>query len=101
MHLGSDDQAKFYLNGELLFRFDEERSFDFDQNVIDHVQLQAGVNGLVFKLVNGVLDWRGAIRFTDEAGRRVEGVTFTLNTEGLTSSVLPLISPLGKAPPGG
>lgn len=78
MHLGSDDQAKVYLNGELLFRFDEERSFDFDQNVIDHVQLQAGVNVLVFKVVNGVEEWRGAIRFTDEAGRRVEGVTFTL-----------------------
>lgn len=81
MHLGSDDQAKVYLNGQLLLRCGEARSFAFDQNTIRDFSLQAGVNVLVLKLVNETGDWRGSIWITDEQGRPVEGVRVSLKPD--------------------
>jgi hypothetical protein len=41
--------------------------------------LKAGVNVLVFKVVNETVNWQGSVRFTDAAGQPVKGirVTFT------------------------
>jgi WD40 repeat protein len=81
MHVASDDQAKVYLNGKLLLRSAEPRTFDFDQNTIPNVSLQPGVNVLVLKLVNEAGDWRGAIRITDAQGRPVKDVQISLKPE--------------------
>lgn len=65
LSIGSDDQAKVYLNGRPVFRWAEVRRFSFDQNTVDQIELRAGLNVLVFKMVNELHEWKGAIRITD------------------------------------
>ena len=45
------------------------------------IALKKGVNLLVFKVVNGVFDWKGSIRFTDAQGNPVKGIKVTLDPE--------------------
>jgi WD40 repeat protein/serine/threonine protein kinase len=78
MKVGSDDQAKVYLNGREIYRREEGRTYVADQDVAAGVDLKAGLNVLVFKVVNGYLDWKGSVRFTDAAGQPVKGLRATL-----------------------
>jgi WD40 repeat protein len=78
MRVGSDDQAVIYLNGRQIFRSVAVREFAFDADRVGNVELEAGLNVLVFKLVNEAADWGGAIRLTDAAGAPVSGVRITL-----------------------
>jgi hypothetical protein len=81
MKVGSDDEAKIYLNGEEIYRFAARRSYVPDQDVVAGVRLRAGLNVLVFKVVNEANDWQGSIRFTDAAGQPVKGIKVTLAPE--------------------
>jgi hypothetical protein len=76
--VGSDDQAKVYLNGREIYRREEGRAYVPDQDVAAGVDLQVGVNVLVFKVVNGDGDWQGSVRFTDAAGQPVKGLRVML-----------------------
>ncbi len=76
--VGSDDQAKVYLNGREIYRREEGRTYVADQDVRTGVELKAGLNVLVFKVVNEPADWRGSVRFTDAAGQPVKGIRVTL-----------------------
>jgi WD40 repeat protein/serine/threonine protein kinase len=80
MRLGSLDQSKVYLNGREIYRNENSRSYVPDQDVVSGVELKAGLNALVFKLVlNHRLDsWQGSIRFTDAAGQPVKGIRVTV-----------------------
>src|SRR5262249_52080878 len=78
LRIGSDDMCKVYLNGKEVIKATEDRPVDKDQNQADDVTLNKGVNVIVFKVVNGVVDWSGCARFTDKDGRRVPGVTLGL-----------------------
>ncbi len=78
MKVASDDQAKVYLNGREIYRRQEGRSYVPDQDVVADVHLQAGLNVLLFKVVNETLDWQGSVRFTDSAGQPVKGLGVTL-----------------------
>jgi serine/threonine protein kinase len=78
MKVGSDDQSKVYLNGKEIYRCEKARSYAADLDEVANVRLKAGVNVLVFKVVNTLLDWKGSIRFTDSAGQPVRGIRVTL-----------------------
>jgi len=78
MKVGSDDQSKVYLNGKEIYRYEEPRPFVPDEDEVRGVALQAGLNVLVFKVVNEQQDWRGSIRFTDAAGQPVKGIRVSL-----------------------
>lgn len=78
MKVGSDDQAKIYLNGREIYRHDAPRECVVDQDVVDGVELKAGLNVLVFKVVNQEHGWQGSVRFTDPAGQPVQGIRMTL-----------------------
>jgi WD40 repeat protein/serine/threonine protein kinase len=78
MTVGSDDQAKVYLNGNEIYRYDQPRAFLPDQDEVSNVELRAGVNTLVFKVVNQRGDWAGSIRFTDADGQPVKRIRVTL-----------------------
>jgi WD40 repeat protein len=78
MHVGSDDEAKIYLNGREIYRNPTARECIPDQDVVEGVELKAGLNVLVFKVVNEALDWKGSVRFTDAAGQPVKGIRITL-----------------------
>ncbi len=53
-----------------------------DQDEVRGVELKAGLNLLVFKVVNWQLYWQGSIRFTDAAGQPLKGIRVTLDPEG-------------------
>lgn len=69
LKMGSDDQAKVYLNGVELLMCEQPRALTKDQDTAENVTLHKGRNVLVFKVVNGKLDFSGSIRFMDGAGK--------------------------------
>jgi WD40 repeat protein/serine/threonine protein kinase len=78
--VGSDDESKVYLNGKEIYKSLETRIFDVDQqDTVANVTLNAGLNVLVFKVVNEEGGWQGAIRFVDAQGNPVEGTKVTLD----------------------
>ena len=44
------------------------------------VELKAGLNVLVFKVVNEAAVWQGSVRFTDAAGQPVRGIQVGLES---------------------
>ena len=78
MKVGSDDQSKVYLNGREIYRSEAARDYLPDQDVVPGVELRAGLNVLVFKVVNEALNWFGSVRFTDSASQPLEGIQVTL-----------------------
>jgi hypothetical protein len=75
---GSDDQAKVYLNGKEIFKNEEARAADKDQDSTPNLTLKRGVNVLVFKVVNEKEDWSGCLRFTDKDGNPVKNLKVQL-----------------------
>jgi hypothetical protein len=79
MLVGSNDQSKVYLNGEQIHKYPFPRGFVADQDRVQGIVLNAGLNVLVFKVVNEMYDWMGSIRFTDAQGNPVKGIKVTLS----------------------
>ena len=77
LKVGADTRCKVYLNGRELYRDDHDGPYVPDQHVVTGVQLGAGVNVLVFKVVAGA-GWLGSVRLTDAAGQPVRGIRVTL-----------------------
>jgi hypothetical protein len=78
MSIGSDDQSKVYLNGKETHRSEQPRSYYEDEDTLTGVNLKAGLNVLVFKVVNERVDWQGSVRLTDAAGQPVGGIRVTV-----------------------
>lgn len=78
MKTGSDDQAKIYLNGKEIFKNEEARPAEKDQDSTQNVTLKRGVNVLVFKIVNEKVDWQGCVRFTDKDSKPITSFTVGL-----------------------
>jgi eukaryotic-like serine/threonine-protein kinase len=77
--VGSDDQAKIYLNGHEVFRYVGTRPWEPDQDEQTGITLKRGMNVLVFKVVNESGAWGGSVRLTDAAGYPVKGIRVTLD----------------------
>jgi hypothetical protein len=86
MKIGSDDQAKVYLNGREIHRQPHTSGYIADRHVVSHVELQSGLNVLVFKVVNEGGQWQGSIWLTDAAGQPVPGITVTLDPDVQSSN---------------
>jgi hypothetical protein len=82
---GSDDQAKVYLNGKEVFKYEEERAADKDQDSTPNLTLAKGYNTIVFKIVNEKADWSGCLRFTDKEDKPVKNFKVMLKPEGKTA----------------
>ena len=85
MLVGSDDEAKVYLNGKMVHKYPVGRGFVQDQDTVSDITLNAGLNVLVFKVVNEFVDWKGSIRFTDAQGNPVKGIKVTLDPDAKDS----------------
>jgi WD40 repeat protein/class 3 adenylate cyclase len=77
--VGSDDQAKIYLNGKRVYRQTKARLAVPDENMVGDIDLRAGENVLVFKVVNGIGAWGGSVRLTDSSGNPVPGLQVSLS----------------------
>jgi hypothetical protein len=78
MKTGSDDQAKVYLNGKEVFKNEEARPADKDQDKTTGLTLKKGVNTIVFKVVNEKVDWSGCLRFTDKDDKAITNFKVSL-----------------------
>jgi hypothetical protein len=78
MLVGSDDEAKIYLNGQQVHRVPVPRTFIVDQDLVPGITLKSGLNLVVFKVLNERVHWKGSIRFTDAQGDPVTGIEVTL-----------------------
>jgi hypothetical protein len=76
LRIGSDDQAKVYLNGKEVFSQDMTRPLRKDQDTVN-VTLKQGVNVLVFKVVNEKMDWSGCARFTTKTSQIIKNLKVT------------------------
>jgi hypothetical protein len=81
MLVGSDDEAKVYLNGKQVYQAPFARGFVAEGDTVPDIILNAGLNVLVFKVVNEFNEWKGSIRFTDAQGNPVKGIQVTLDPE--------------------
>jgi hypothetical protein len=78
LKMGSDDQAKVYLNGKEILKNETARPVDKDQDTAGDVTLDKGTNIIVFKVVNEKIDWAGCLRFTDKNDNPVKNLTVKL-----------------------
>jgi hypothetical protein len=83
MLVGNDDEAKIYLNGKQVYTNAFPRPFYAEEDKVPDIALNAGLNVLVFKVVNEALDWKGSIRFTDVQGNPVKRIKVTLDPRAM------------------
>ena len=81
LQMGSNDQARVYLNGKPVLKFEETRTLEKDQNIADNITLNRGVNTIVFKVVNEKNNWQGCLRFTDKSGAPLKGLKVALSPQ--------------------
>ncbi len=71
LKVGSDDQAKVYLNGKQIHTSDEPRPFEKDEDSIPGLSLKKGLNVLVVKVVNEQEDWLVTPDFSTRTASRL------------------------------
>jgi len=77
----SDDECKVYLNGQTIHRSHPNRSYVLDEETVSGVELRAGTNTVVFKIVNSLEFWRGSLRVLDARGQEIPTLRVTLEPE--------------------
>lgn len=78
MALGSNDQARLYLNGKDIYAVQDARSLELDADK-GKVHLKKGVNVVVFKVINEQNSWQGSMRFLDKIGAPVTDLKIKLS----------------------
>src|SRR5206468_10369855 len=80
LKINSDDKAKVYLNSKLIYQgVMDGGTHNTGEDVAADVDLKAGFNVLVFKVVHlAFCGWSGSVRFTDGEGNTVNGIKVTL-----------------------
>ena len=77
MALGSNDQARLYLNGKDIYAVQDARTLELDGDK-GKVHLNKGVNVVVFKVINEQNSWQGCMRFLDKTGAPVTDLKIKL-----------------------
>ena len=78
MALGSNDQARLYLNGKDIYAVQDARTLELDGDK-GKVRLNKGVNVVVFKVINEQNSWQGSMRFLDKNGAPVTDLKIKLS----------------------
>ena len=72
MQVGGGMKSRIWVNKKLCYTTKAQNYYAFHGSLTEHVDLQQGVNVVVFKTVNdGAEAWSGSIRFVDEQGNIV------------------------------
>jgi tetratricopeptide (TPR) repeat protein len=77
LRVGSDDQAKVYLNGKEIYQSKEIRVLDLDDDEVP-IELRTGSNVLVFKVVNEEVEWGGSLHIVGKDGGEAKGIEYRL-----------------------
>jgi hypothetical protein len=81
LKMGSDDQARVWLNGTEVLKFEEPRPLTKDQDTAENITLKKGRNVIVFKVVNEKIDFSGSIRFMDANDSAFKGFKVSVAPE--------------------
>jgi hypothetical protein len=81
LQVGLDELAKVYLNGQEIYQYRLVRGMSGGLDTIPLGVLKQGTNTLLFKVLNGVLDWEGCVRLVDVAGQPAKGIRVKLTPE--------------------
>lgn len=73
MAVGSNDQGRIYFNGVDIYAFTEARPLMLDADK-GRVTLKAGLNVIVFKVINEQNSWQGAMRLLDKSGAPLKNI---------------------------
>ena len=79
LSIGSNDQAKAWVNGTPVVKFAETRTLEKDTDSGD-VTLAKGQNVLVFKVINEKNNWQGCARFIKD-GAGVKNIRISLTPQ--------------------
>ena len=79
LRIGSNDQAKIFLNEREVYRSTKTQDWEPERDTVSGIELKAGLNVLVFKVVNELVGWEGSVRISDAAGQSVKGLRVTLD----------------------
>jgi hypothetical protein len=77
VRLGSNDAAKLWVGGEQVLDYPYEGSAILDREVVP-VTLPKGTTPILLKVCNGVMKWAFIFRITDEEGRPVQDLEFSV-----------------------
>jgi len=70
--VGSDDYIKVWINGKLVHKYDTaRRAGEPDQDLASGIKLNKGMNRIVVKCVDVVLDWNFYLRFTTKDSKAI------------------------------
>ena len=69
--MGSNDEGKVWLNGKEVVKFNGPRALAKDSDKAAGLTLTAGVNVLVFKVINESNNWQGCVRLVDKDNKPV------------------------------
>jgi len=80
MKVGSDYNAKIYLNGRAVHERRNPTTFEPDRDKVEGIGLKADLNVLVFKIVQASSHgWGGSVWITEADGQPVKGIKVTLD----------------------
>jgi hypothetical protein len=77
MSVASNDEGCIYFNGVDIYAFSEPRTLMLDSDK-GKVTLKKGTNVIVFKVINELNSWQGAMRLTDKAGAPLKDIKIKL-----------------------
>jgi hypothetical protein len=75
--VASNDEGRIYFNGVDIYAFNEPRTLMLDGDK-GKITLKKGVNVIVFKVVNELNSWQGAMRFLDKSGAPLKEIKIKL-----------------------
>lgn len=78
LRAGTNDSGKIYLNGKAILAAEAARPIDKDQEIVKDIDLNKGVNVLVFKVINDTNDWAGCVRFMGKDGQPIQNLKIGL-----------------------
>jgi hypothetical protein len=78
--VASNDEGRIYFNGVDIYAFNEPRTLMLDGDK-GKITLKKGVNVIVFKVINELNSWQGAVRLLDKAGAPLKDVTLRLSPQ--------------------
>jgi hypothetical protein len=83
LKVGSDDQAKMFLSEKEVYRSTASRQWVSEEDTVPGIELKAGLNALIFKVVNEHRDWAGSVWIADADGQPVPGLQVTLDPDAV------------------
>jgi hypothetical protein len=75
--VASNDEGRIYFNVVDIYAFNEPRTLMLDSDK-GKITLKKGVNVIVFKVVNELNSWQGAMRFLDKSGAPLKDIKIKL-----------------------